>query len=513
MAVSSSPPLRTDATTLDRAFAAAAEQFAGRDAFVEGADRMTFADWFERSRRVAGDWRVRGVGPGDVIAIMLPPSIDYVVAFGASVLLGAVTTGINTRLGPVEVGAILTKAEASLVVTEGGLPTPVPPGTAVVGRDEIADAARQAPAIDTADPGRTPGDPAVIIWTSGTTGTPKGAWFDHAGLEAAVRTAGVMTAPFDRRLVSTPLAHAGFMAKLWEYLAWGVATVISPSPWTASDMLRLIVEQRITVVGGVPTQWAKLLEQPGIGEADLSSLRLGVSATAPCPPELVERVVSTLGCPLVVRYAMTESPSITGTDPGDPPDVQYRTVGRPQVGVDLELRDEDGSPVRPGDTGRIHIKSACAMRGYWNDPEATRAAFDPAGWLRSGDLGHLDAAGNLVLDGRADDMYIRGGYNVYPLEVERVLDEHPKVGAASVVGVDAPVIGQIGIAFVRPVDPLCPPSFDELVSWCRARLADYKAPDRVVMVEELPLTAMLKVDKQALRADFDSVASTESERR
>ena len=504
--MSPSPPLRTDAATLDRAFAAAAEQFAGRDAFVEGAERMTFADWFERSRRVAGDWQARGVGPGDVVAIMLPPSIDYVVAFGASVLLGAVTTGINTRLGPVEVEAILAKATPRIVVTGTTVQVPVPPGTAVIGRDGMTDAARRDVAIDTGDPGRSPGDPAVIIWTSGTTGTPKGAWFDHAGLEAAVRTAGVMTAPFDRRLVSTPLAHAGFMGKLWEHLAWGVAAVISPSPWTAGDMLRLIVEQRISVVGGVPTQWAKLLEQPGIGDADLSSLRLGVSATAPCPPELVERVVSTLGCPLVVRYAMTESPSITGTSPSDPPDVQYRTVGRPQVGVELELRAEDGSPVRSGDTGRIYIKSACAMRGYWNDQEATRAAFDPAGWLRSGDLGHLDPAGNLILDGRADDMYIRGGYNVYPLEVEHVLDEHPKVADASVVGVDAKVIGQIGVAFVRPVDPDRPPSPDELVAWCRARLADYKAPDRVVIVDELPLTAMLKVDKQALRTRLHRTA-------
>ncbi len=466
---------------------------------MEGAERITFAEWFQRSLRLAGDWRDRGTASGDVVAIMLPPSIDYVVAFGASVLLGAVTTGINTRLGPIEVGAILAKATPRILVTEVRVAAPVPPGTTVIGRDEMAEAAWHGAALATADPGRSPGDPAVIIWTSGTTGTPKGAWFDHAGLEAAVRTAGVMTAPFDRRLVSTPFAHAGFMGKLWEHLAWGVTAVISPSPWTARDMLRLIVDERISVVGGVPTQWAKLLEQPGLGDADLSSLRLGVSATAPCPPELVERVVSTLGCPLVVRYAMTESPSITGTDPSDPPDVQYRTVGRPQFGVELELRGDDGSPVGPGDTGRIHIKSACAMRGYWNDPEATAGAFDPAGWLRSGDLGHLDPAGNLVLDGRADDMYIRGGYNVYPLEVEHVLDEHPAVADASVVGVDTPVIGQIGVAFVRPVDPCRPPATDELVAWCRARLADYKAPDRVVIVQELPLTAMLKVDKRALR--------------
>ena len=501
--MSVSPPLRAEVATLDRAFSAAAEQFAERDAFVEGDERVTFADWFDRSQRLAGHWARQGIGPGDVIAIRLPPSIDYVVAFGATVLLGAVTTGINTRLGPNEVGAILAQAGPRILVTDTPVGPAVPEAMTVVGREEMVAAARRAAATETDDPGRSADDPAVIIWTSGTTGLPKGAWFDHAGLEAAVRTAGVMTAPYDRRLVSTPFAHAGFMGKLWEQLAWGVTSVISPSPWSAADMLRLIEEERVTVAGGVPTQWAKLLEQPGLAGADLTSLRLGVSATAPCPPELVERVVSTLGCPLVVRYAMTESPSITGTDPSDPPEVQYRTVGRPQVGVELELRREDGSPVDPGETGRIHIRSACAMRGYWNDPEATSASLDPAGWLRSGDLGHLDPVGNLVLDGRADDMYIRGGYNVYPLEVEHVLAEHPAVADASVVGVDAPVIGQIGVAFVRPADPGHPPPQDELVEWCRTRLADYKAPDKVVIVDELPLTAMLKVDKRALRTRLD----------
>jgi len=504
--VTVSPPLRANTATLDGAFSAAAAQFADRDAFVEGHDRMTFADWFDRSQRLAGHWARQGVGPGDVVAIMLPPSIDYVVAFGATVLLGAVTTGINTRLGPSEVGAILAHTAPRIFVTDTRVPAAVSDATSVVGREQMVAAARRAAATEAHDPGRSADDPAVIIWTSGTTGLPKGAWFDHAGLEAAVRTAGVMTAPYDRRLVSTPFAHAGFMGKLWEHLAWGVTSVISPSPWSAADMLRLIQEERITVAGGVPTQWAKLLEQPGLVGADLTSLRLGVSATAPCPPELVERVVSTLGCPLVVRYAMTESPSITGTDPSDPPEVQYRTVGRPQVGVELELRDEDGSLVAPGETGRIHIRSACAMRGYWNDPAATAATLDPAGWLRSGDLGHFDPAGNLVLDGRADDMYIRGGYNVYPLEVEHVLGEHPAVADASVVGVDAPVIGQIGVAFVRSVDPGHPPTGEELVEWCRARLADYKAPDRVVIVDELPLTAMLKVDKRALRSGLDGRA-------
>jgi acyl-CoA synthetase (AMP-forming)/AMP-acid ligase II len=275
--------------------------------------------------------------------------------------------------------------------------------------------------------------------------------------------------------------------------------VVGPQPWNAADTVRLMADERITVAGGVPTQWAKVVECPELERADLSALRLCVSATAPAPPELVERVVKRLGCPLVVRYAMTESPSISGTDPGDPPDVLYRSVGRPQAGVEVDLRDDKGVTVGPGAVGRIHVRSTCAMRGYWREPELTSAAFDDERWLRSGDLGHFDGDGNLVLDGRVDDMYIRGGYNVYPLEVEHVLDEHPGVAQASVIGVNTPVIGQIGVAFVQPADPAQPPAAGDLVAWCRDRLADYKAPDRVIVVDELPLTSMLKVDKATLR--------------
>jgi acyl-CoA synthetase (AMP-forming)/AMP-acid ligase II len=195
---------------------------------------------------------------------------------------------------------------------------------------------------------------------------------------------------------------------------------------------------------------------------------------------------------------MTESPSVTGTEPGEAPDVLYRTVGKPQVGVELELRDNEGRWVPNGEVGRVHIRSKCSMRGYWKDEERTAEALTPDGWLRSGDLGRLDAQGNLVLAGRTSDVYIRGGYNVYPLEVEQVLDEHPAVAQASVVGVPAPVIGEIGVAFIVPAHPASPPTCQELQDWCRERLADYKAPDEIIVVESLPLTAMLKVDKAAL---------------
>jgi acyl-CoA synthetase (AMP-forming)/AMP-acid ligase II len=298
--------------------------------------------------------------------------------------------------------------------------------------------------------------------------------------------------------VGTPFAHAGYMAKLWDQLAWGTTVVISPLPWRAADTLRLLVDERVTVAGGVPTQWAKLLDEPGMEGADLSAVRIGLVATAPAPPELVERVAATIGCPLVVRYAMTESPSITGTEPTDPPEVQHRTVGRAQAGMEIELVTDVGTPVAAGEVGRVRVRGACVMRGYWGDEALTAGVLSADGWLTSSDLGRFDADGNLVLVGRASDMYIRGGYNVYPLEVEHVLAEHPGVADVAVLGVAAPVIGEIGVAYVVPAAGERPPTLAELRAWVRDRLADYKAPDELELVEALPLTAMMKVDKAAL---------------
>jgi acyl-CoA synthetase (AMP-forming)/AMP-acid ligase II len=332
-------------------------------------------------------------------------------------------------------------------------------------------------------------DPVSLIFTSGTTGLPKGAVYDAAGLAAGAMSAGVMSAPFDRRLTSTPFAHAGYMFKLWDQLTWGTTLVVPPAPWSAAGMFDVLRTERITVAGAVPTQWAKLLEIEGVGRESLAHLRIGVVATAPASPELVRRVRQRFGVPLVVRYAMTECPTICGTAPDDPPEIQSATVGRPAAG--MEVRVDDG--------GVVEVRGPCVMRGYWRNPVLTAEVLR-AGWLRTGDIGTLDGNGYLSIVGRTGDMYIRGGYNVHPVEVERVLAAHPDVKEAVVVGRSAPVIGEIGVAFVVPIDPRNPPTLQELRAWVSRQLADYKAPDDVVVVDALPLTAMLKPDRAALRA-------------
>jgi acyl-CoA synthetase (AMP-forming)/AMP-acid ligase II len=491
------PPLGTNPATLAEALADAGSQHADREAYVDGSQRITYTEWVGRARSVAEQLTSLGVGPGDVVAIMLPSGIDYAVCYAAISWVGAIATGLNSRLGSREVAAILERARPVLVIRDPAVFSAIGSVYSQLTRADLA-----AGATTTGSPARMrPEDPAVIVWTSGTTGIPKGAWYDHRNLAAAARTAGVMSAPYDRKLVATPFAHAGYMAKLWDQLAWGTTVVVSPVPWTAAEMARILRDERITVAGGVPTQWAKLLELPSMAEGGpVRDLRVGIAATAPASPELVRRTAELIGAPLVVRYAMTESPSICGTDVHDPPEVQATTVGRPQEGMEIEIMDEAGDPAPRGAVGRIRIRGPVVMRGYWRDEEQTGKAFDDDGWLLSGDLGFLTPRGDLTLVGRTGDMYIRGGYNVYPLEVENVLLEHPAVAKVAVVGLPAPVIGEIGVAHVVSADPAAPPGLEELRHWVRERLADYKAPDRLELLDDLPLTPMLKVDRAALVA-------------
>ncbi len=464
---------------------AAGQAHGGREAYVEPGARITFARWIERARAVATQYVNSGVGKGDVVALWLPSGIDFATCYAAAAMIGAITTGLNPRLGPREVESILHQADPALIVADERLGAIPADGRRVLPRSSLSSATGE----DLSAVKLSPRDPVCLIFTSGTTGTPKGAVFDAAGLAAGAKSAGVMSAPYDRRLTSTPFAHAGYMFKLWDQLVWGTTLVVPPTPWSAQSMFDVLQEERITVAGAVPTQWAKLLEVEGVGRESLPHLRIGVVATAPAAPELVSRVAEQIGVPLVVRYAMTECPTICGTEPNDPAAVQAATVGRPADG--MEVRIDDG--------GVVEVKGPCVMRGYWRNPELTAKVLRD-GWLRTGDMGALDPDGNLTIVGRTGDMYIRGGYNVHPVEVEQVLATHPQVKEVAVIGRPAPVIGEIGVAFVVPVDDMNPPTLQDLRAHVVADLADYKAPDEMLIVDQLPLTSMLKPDRTALRA-------------
>jgi len=470
--------------------------------------RLTFAQWDAAADGVAGLLAARGVTKGDVVCLLLPSSIDYAVCYQAAARLGALTTGVNLRLGPAEQASIMARTRPTVTVVDTDLvvDTAVPPDAGrVVARAALAEAAGAgAPPL----PALAPDDPVTIVWTSGSTGIPKGAVFDHRNLAAVAAGTDVLSHPGDRRLSPLPFAHVGYMTRPWDEIAHGVTTVITPQPWSAATAIALLVEERVTVGQGVPTQWALMLAHSDFDDADVSHLRIAGTGASRVPPELVRAMRRRLGCPVVVRYTSTETSLGTGTRPGDPDDVVATTVGRPVPGVELALMDDEGRLVPTGEVGRVRLRSGAVMRGYVGDlatgeiieARATAEVLDDAGWITTGDLGWLGDDGNLRLVGRVAEMYIRGGYNVYPAEVEAVLGSHPGIGEVAVVGVGDPVLGEIGAAVIVPVPGVPVPDLGALRALCSARLADYKAPDRLVVVDQLPLTAMAKVDKRALSA-------------
>jgi acyl-CoA synthetase (AMP-forming)/AMP-acid ligase II len=487
---------------------------------TEGRARrtLTFAEWDRAADGVAGYLSARGVEKGDVVCLVLPSCIDYAVCYAALLRLGAVTSGINPRMGAAEVASILERAAPVLVVADPEVAAPSPLGHhRVLGRDEVAAAASGKP--PSMSPKLTSRDPVAVVWTSGTTGTPKGAVFDHANLVAVARGTDMLSRPGDRRLSPLPFAHVGYMTRAWDEIAHGVTTIITPTPWRADETIRIMAEESVTVAQGVPTQWALMLASDELGRADLGALRVAGTGAARMPASVVADIRRRLGVPVVVRYTSTESSLGTGTTLTSSDEEVATTVGRPVSGVELAIVDDEGAAVAPGSVGRVLLRSAAVMRGYWGqgpgrgrrteellDAEATAEVLAPDGWLKTGDFGRLTPEGNLQLSGRAHERYIRGGYNVYPAEVEDALASHPAVDRVAVTGVPDDVLGEVGVAVVVPRGD--PPELDALRAHVTTMLADYKAPDALVLVTELPLTTMMKVDPARL-AELAAVAASE----
>jgi len=264
-------------------------------------------------------------------------------------------------------------------------------------------------------------------------------------------------------------------------------------------VLEVIERERLEDLGGIPTQVIMLLDHPDRARRDLSSLRSVLVGGAPAAPALIRRVQETLHVTVSVRYSSTEVGIATASLLDDPPELLATTVGKATPGVELRVVDEANRPLPPDTPGEVVVRSPATMRGYWQDPDATAATIDADGWVHTGDVGVLDAAGYLRLRGRRSEMFIRGGYNVYPAEIEELLAHHPKVARAAIVGLPDPVFGEVGWAFVVSRDPAAPPDLAELRTFIGAELASFKRPDGLTLLPELPLTPMYKVDKRALR--------------
>jgi acyl-CoA synthetase (AMP-forming)/AMP-acid ligase II len=475
----------------------AGRRFGPLRAFVDpdGA-ALTYAELDRRSDAVAAGLARRGVGAGDRVALLLPSDTSYVVAYAAAAKLGAVTAGVNPRLAPPERAALVEVADAGLVLAEPG-------EVAELAADGAAALEASAVAVPVlpADPDRL----VALVFTSGTTGRPKGAVFAERQLAAVAEadTGGAWAAPAGAggpaMLASTQFAHVGFMLKLPWYLRLATRTHIL-GRWRAADALRTVAAERIPSIGGVAPQLALMLRSDELGRHDWSHVTSVIMGGAASPPALVDQARRAFGAPYSIRYSSTESGGCgTGTAFDAPDDEALHTVGRPRSGVAVAVRDADGRPLPAGEVGDLWLRSPTQMSGYWRDPAATAEVLVD-GWLRTGDLARLDQSGCLRLAGRRTEMYIRGGYNVYPAEVEARLSAHPDVADAAVVPRPDPVMGEVGVAVVVPRPGRPAPALADLRAFLAPDLASYKLPEAVRVVEGLPLTPMLKVDRRRLAA-------------
>ncbi|MFE2557959.1 FadD3 family acyl-CoA ligase [Streptomyces sp. NPDC059352] len=499
---------------------AAVERYGDREAVVDGRVRVTYAELGERVERAAAACLATGIRAGDRVAIWAPNTLDWIVSALGAVTAGAVLVPLNTRFKGTEAAYVLQSSRARLLFVTGtflgtsyvaslrrsGVELPHLEKVVVLGDTAPDEAAwttwkaflaegDRVPAVrvraraDAIDPS----DPSDVIYTSGTTGRPKGAVIGHAQTLRCYAVwselAGLRVG--DRYLVVNPFFHTfGYKAGILACLMRGA--VIVPQPvFTVDTVLANIAAERITVLPGPPTLHQSLLDHPARTAHDLSSLRLVVTGAAVVPLRLVERLRTELGIGTVLTaYGLSEASGIvTMCRRDDPAETVATTSGRPIPGTEVRL-----SP-----TGEVLVRGHHVMRGYFEDEEGTAAAVDGDGWLHTGDIGVLDEAGNLRITDRVKDMFIVGGFNAYPAEIEQLLGLHPDIADVAVVGIPDPRLGEVGKAFaVRRAGARV--TADDLIAWSRREMANYKVPREVEFVTELPRNASGKVVKGELRA-------------
>ena len=514
-------------STAPAAFAAAVARRADHTAVVaEDGSAYTYAELDAQRRRAARALLAMNVQAGDRVAIWAPNGIEWIVAGLAIHSVGAALVPINTRMRGAEAGYILDRSGACTLFCVGRFleqhyPSMLAPHRPAILRQVVvlADAEasdldwqtflQQGNAVDDASVDARadavqPDDCMDVLFTSGTTGLPKGVITTHAQNLRAIAAWShcVGLSQDDRYLVVNPFFHSfGYKVGWLGGLIAGL-TVLPHAVFDPHAILRRIARDRISVLPGPPTLFISLLDDPERASTDLSSLRATITGAAAIAPSLIERIRADLGFHVVLTgYGLTETCGIVSLcDAGDDADTIALTSGKAIPGIELRCVDAENRPLPAGASGEIVVRGYNVMQGYLDDDDATRESIDSEGWLHTGDIGQLDARGYLKITDRLKDMYISGGFNCYPAEIERAIAAHPAVAQVAVIGVPDARMGEVGRACIVP-RPQQQIDERQLIDWCRERMANYKVPRQVVTLDALPTNPSGKVLKYQLRAD------------
>ncbi len=504
----------------------AAEVFGTREGVVDGDVRLTFAELAAQVDIAARALIASGVEPGDRVAIWAPNVYEWAVAALGTHSVGGIVIPLNTRFKGAEAGYVLNASGAKrlftvtdfldtnyvsllsdaydtgalddIVILRGAVPEGCTSWVDFMARADAVDPSVSHARADAVQPD----DLCDILFTSGTTGAPKGAMLMH---EASIRAYDAWSSVVglregDRYLIVNPFFHAfGLKAGILACLLKG-ATIVPHPVFDVPSVMRRIPEEGITMLPGPPAIFQTILNHPDLDQFDFSTLRLSVTGAAPITTQMIIAMRERLGFETVVTgYGLTEAHGIaTMCRHDDDPETIAKTSGRAIPGVEVRLVDDDAKDVAVGEPGEVLVRGYNLMKGYLDNPEATAEAIDAEGWLHTGDVAVADAAGNLAITDRKKDMFIVGGFNAYPAEIEKAITAHPSVAAVAVVGVPDQRLGEVGMAFVVPATGTTVDT-DELIAWCRERMANYKVPRFVEVVDALPLNASNKVLKTDLR--------------
>lgn len=514
----------------------AAELYNSDVAIEDDGEKISYAELATRALAVSKSLIAAGVTPGDRVAIWLPNCANWVIASLGLQMAGAILVPLNTRMKPTEAADILARSGTKLLFVMGDfLGVDYPAALAKVLPVNVeAQVIVSARAATSSNPLRLtqtwqqflamgnnqtsevaleranavkPDDIADLMFTSGTTGKPKGVMSSHRSCLLAftqfVEILGIEKG--DRYLVVNPFFHAfGYKAGWLTCLIAG-ATILPHKVFDADEVIERISKDKITVLPGPPTLYLSMLSHPKLEYTDLSSLRVAVTGAATIPPVLIERMRSELGFKIVTTaYGLTECGGLaTICNPDEDVNTISTTSGSAIKGTQISIQSNSGQPLGIGVQGEICIKGFHVMQGYFQNATATAEAIDNDNWLHTGDIGMLDERGNLTITGRLKDMFIVGGFNCYPAEIEAVLAEHDAISLSAVIGVPCERMGEVGCAYI-----VCKLGHtineQELISWSRERMANYKVPRHVRFVSSLPVNASNKVIKTALAADFSA---------